>query len=918
MPFSGRSRTHTGFSLIAGAMVGLLLASLSTAFGQAPPAAKGDKAAAPEKRLLFEMREKPWKEVFDWLSDQSGLPVIASKKPAGNFTFVAPRGADREPRQYTMREICDFLNEGLAGTATGQFVLIRRPGAFVLVPLSEPQGPLPRVSLDELRRRGKQEVVFVILPLHSLVAEEFRPQLEKMMGPSGKAMAIPNTNLLYLRDSVGNLLRVVAMVKEIEKNDHAEILVYACRYIKARAAEQTVKNILGDPRDLIPPNAAQNAPGGASSALPNGSQPQPEAAAPPLPRMHYVACDERTNTVLVSGPADKIAQARAVLEKLDVPQASRAGTEWAGQPFLKTYPVPAGNAEKLAKEIQKLADTMPGLRAAPVGNFSVMVWAEPEQHRQLATRLAGPQAGTRVTEAIPLNELKAAATARTLQGVFGSITSGAPSIEPDSARNALMVNGTTGQITDIKGVLVALGEGKHFSAGGLRVSATRTSILIRGTPNELAEVAEALKTVADGGRLLDGRMRILSLESGSAATVAEALQRLLPRMRKNAVKVIDPISGDEQVAGDWPAEKNPWREFFSGLDEAGGPQAADSRPNNKQEKKPAQEKPGTESLPPLSPRPPASGGEGGVRGEGLPVTIMPFGSKLIVISDDPQALAMVQELVRLLTQTRGGDGDFQVVKLKNGNAVQVAQALDELFNGAKRTKERIRVVADPGTNSLLIKASPIDLVTIRSILSKAIDGEVDSRAVPRTWVIGPLKNASAHEVARVVRDVYREFMNNNPASITFSGGPFGFFGTQAFGTALVPNVDQYGNPVGVTLSLGVDDPTNTLVLHCSELMYDEIRRLAARLDQAAAQSTRTVKVLSIRGVDPVLVQQAIDAIQGRRQLPPERAGTPGQPPNGTGGTVPDAANPASGQGLSPSAVPPTPPTGRAGRYPAGR
>ena len=863
MPFSGCS-TRGSLSLIGIAALGALGAMASVTLAQAPAAAKDARAASPEKRLPFEMREKPWKEVFGWLSDQTGLPVIASKKAAGTFTFVPPHGADKQPRQYTIREICDFLNEGLAGTGTEQFVLIRRQNAFVLVPLSEPQGPLPRVSLDELQRRGKTEVVFVILPLHSLVAEDFRPQLQKMMGPSGKVMAIPNSNLLYLRDTVANLLHIVAMVKEIEKNGQAEVFVYPCRYIKARDAEQTVKSLLGDPRDLI--------------SL--GSQ-----------AMHYVTCDERNNTVLVSGPADKITQARAVLEKLDVPQASRSGALLAGAPFLKTYAVPAGNAVVLAKDLQELSQAMHGLRLAPVGNFSLMVWAEPKDHREIARRIEGPTAGTRVAAVIPLNELKAAAASKTLQGVFGSITSGAPSIEPDAARNALVIKGTTGQIGDIKGVLLALGEGKQLQAGSLRVSATRTSILIRGSPNQLAEVAEALKTVADGGHLLDGRMRVLSLESGSAATVAEAVQRLLPRMGKNVVKVIDPISGDEQVAGDWPAEKNPWHEFFSGLDELGSQPSPDSQQDKKQPRgevspKPPEERPGK---------------------QGPPVTIMPFGSKLVIISDDLQALAMVQELVRLLTQTRAGEGDFQVVRLKNANAVLVAQALDELFNGTKRTKERIRVVADPGTNSLLVKASPIDLVTIRSILGKFIDtGEVDSRALMRTWVIGPLKNASAQDVARTLRDVYREFINNNPAAITFGGGPFGFFGTQAFGTALVPNVDANGNPVGVTLSIGVDDPTNTLVLHCSEVMYDEIRNLVARLDKAAAESTRTVKVLSIRGVDPVLVQQAIDAIQGRRAIPAERGGAPGAVPNG-GLTGSGAPRPTNRQELIPGGVAPRAP-----------
>src|SRR4029077_15377215 len=38
-----------------------------------------------------------------------------------------------------------------------------------------------------------------------------------------------------------------------------------------------------------------------------------------------------------------------------------------------------------------------------------------------------------------------------------------------------------------------------------------------------------------------------------------------------------------------------------------------------------------------------------------PITITAFGNRLIITSDDPAALALVQELVRLLTQTPGGE-----------------------------------------------------------------------------------------------------------------------------------------------------------------------------------------------------------------------------------------------------------------------
>src|SRR5262249_39716803 len=66
-----------------------------------------------------------------------------------------------------------------------------------------------------------------------------------------------------------------------------------------------------------------------------------------------------------------------------------------------------------------------------------------------------------------------------------------------------------------------------------------------------------------------------------------------------------------------------------------------------------------------------------------------------------------------------------------------------------------------------------------------------------------------------------------------------------------------------TLSISVDDGTNSLVLGAPKSMYEDIKALVEQLEKAAKDSTRTVRFVPIRGVDPSLVQQALDAIQGR-------------------------------------------------------
>src|SRR5437870_2632135 len=75
----------------------------ATATKQVETPAKPAEATAPaaklgEKTVAFEMRDKPWSQVLEWLADQTGLAVSTVYKPTGTFTFIAPKSS---PQQYT-------------------------------------------------------------------------------------------------------------------------------------------------------------------------------------------------------------------------------------------------------------------------------------------------------------------------------------------------------------------------------------------------------------------------------------------------------------------------------------------------------------------------------------------------------------------------------------------------------------------------------------------------------------------------------------------------------------------------------------------------------------------------------------------------------------------------------------------------
>src|SRR5262249_22946896 len=140
------------------------------------------------------------------------------------------------------------------------------------------------------------------------------------------------------------------------------------------------------------------------------------------------------------------------------------------------------------------------------------------------------------------------------------------------------------------------------------------------------------------------------------------------------------------------------------------------------------------------------------------INIAAAGNKIIITSDDPKALALASEAVRMLTQG-GVEGNYETIRLNKANATEAAKALDEAFNGPKPQtqpqqgafgapgggrgggfgaffnqfaapgattpatprKDTIRVVAYPPTNTLLVRASRIDMLRIRQLLKNAID-----------------------------------------------------------------------------------------------------------------------------------------------------------------------------------------------------
>ena len=863
------------------------------------------KADAPaEKTISVNFENTSWQDVLDWYGKETGLILVTTVKPAGNVTIKPGK-----ERKFTLGEVTDLLNEAMIPQ---KFLLIRYTTSFTVWPADEKIDPtrIPPVLPAELPKRGKTEIVLCTVgPFTTLSAADVMPEIDKMLTPFGKGILLEKANSVQIVDTAGNILRIQKTLDDVEgKERQSDSLTHRCKYKKAREVATFLKDLLTDRETTVAGAAAapqqpgypQYPYGGFGGQYPpagggfdgrggggrdgrgdgrdgRGGAPQYPAGSTASPRIKSVqiVVDEKSNTLILTAPPDKIGLAKKLIEETDKPARPGDPEIKIAPPELRTFPVPAGTADLYAKT---LGEKNPSMRIAAVpGASQIMVYGTPDEHMDILAQIKGDGQNANtgpVTEFIPLPTLDPTTTAVTLGKFQQSATQGGPVIEPQAGVNpGILFKGTAAQLDDVKKQLRAI-DPNVFGAGANGVVGNRI---------------------------------VFSVDGGNAGILAEALSGAMRGMGKNPV-VIQNMTGSPGVAPPRLPAPPPVGPTPSPVPTPG----ATIPPMPQPVPLPG----GPKSELPAGPRDPRyvlAQIVDPAKAELKPVVVRVVGNRLTIESDDPAALQLVNDLLRLyVTDGKKVDENlFEVIRLKYIAAEDAARVVSEVFNGPQQQQQqqgggrggggllggggggplgliggllgggaaaapagapspnRVRVVAEKSSNSLIVvKSSPIDLLTMRKLLANVIDsGETDSEAIQKTFLV-KLKNTDADDMAVTLRDVYR-------TSVTPNGG---------LGGAAVATAPQFpfggggGNnnqlrPPALTIS--VDQRTNSVILQATETLAKEVKALIEQLDNGAASSgTEVVRVVPIRGLDPAVVQQLVDAVQGK---------APGHTPTGTPG-----------------------------------
>jgi general secretion pathway protein D len=214
------------------------------------------------------------------------------------------------------------------------------------------------------------------------------------------------------------------------------------------------------------------------------------------------------------------------------------------------------------------------------------------------------------------------------------------------------------------------------------------------------------------------------------------------------------------------------------------------------------------------------------------------GSNTLVVTDYAGNLQRIERIIDAIDQPGGTDP--VVIPLTNASAVDVALMVNRLFAepaqgapGSADSSQRLSVVADPRSNSLVARSDNASRITRLRTLAAMLD--TPSSAAGNLHVVY-LKNAEAVKVAETLRAIYlgETVLAAAPRSMAL---PVAASAAGAPPTSS-PLMPALAAPQAVALSPGMiqaDPATNSILINAPDAIYNNLRAALDKLDVRRAQ-----------------------------------------------------------------------------------
>jgi type II secretory pathway component GspD/PulD (secretin) len=843
------------------------------------------KGKRPE-HLQFNFRQARWDIVLEMFAEAAGLSLDLNTKPSGTFSYY-------DNAKYTPTEALDILNGYLLQQG---HVLVKRDRFLVVVNIDEgiPPNLVPDVAIADLPKRGKNELMRIVLPLEGIDVEEAANEVDELVGPQGKVVALKTSNSLAIQDIGSNLRLVVKLLSDVTVQPDPNAMVFRAfplRYIAVAEGERIVRSQLGLESSSVR-NVSESYDSRSSSRSSSSSRTPPASPAPS--GKAQVTPDPRTNSLLVTATAAQLDTVEQVLKVVDVAEGPngrpilQVGDDI---PYLQVYTVSQADPREVTKTLDVIR---PGVVVNEDGRYkTIHIYATTEQHRDVAALIrqldGGSGAGS--VAVLPLARMDALTAAATVRAMFISDGDRAPTVEPHPMGRGIMVRGSADQVAQIKTLLTQLGE------NGTGVGSATAGVI----PRQSGPV----RTLSLGGR--DPEEFIQLLDKVWSRSGRNPLRIVVPNRRgpiderrtptKDPTKPETKSKSKSETEEPQPNKTNSEDDkkttarrntrlpvFAAGLTQPVSAQAdADDAPAKQsadQSKKPAPAEP---------------------KSQGVPIVISISDGNLVLSSSDTEALDQLELLIESLAQAMPVRTTWTVFYLRAADATECATMLEQLFPtsnvsmtadssgsmlggltgglssfgsslmdmtglsgiGAGAGALTLRIIPEARSNALFVSGPAAKIREVEQVLKILDSSELPESLrdrVPRTILV---EHADVDDVAKIVQDIYKDYMQSERAAPSRGGNPLQMLMAGGGGSSGGRSGSSRGGQTqaqSVRLTIGVDNNTNRLIVSASESLYLQVEALVKSLDDAAHEANRTIRIMPVNSANAAIIQQGITSL----------------------------------------------------------
>ncbi len=260
--------------------------------------------------------------ILDELSTAAGFIVVKEVKPEGRVTLVSKQPVSGEEAVTLLNTV--LRNAGYAAIQQERVLkIVNKDAAKRLnIPVRSGSDPSKIVKTDEL--------ITQVIPLRFADATQLKTDLAPLVSSEADFTANASSNALVITDTSANVRRVVEIVAALDTTvaSAVDVKVFQLKFATATAAAKLINDVFGN-LDATRPQQNQggeNAGGGGGrgggggpgegframiQAARGGNQQQNRTG------KVSAGADERTNSIVVTGPSDLLVTVGEVVKELD-------------------------------------------------------------------------------------------------------------------------------------------------------------------------------------------------------------------------------------------------------------------------------------------------------------------------------------------------------------------------------------------------------------------------------------------------------------------------------------------------------------------------------------------------------------------------------------------------------------------------